>query len=131
MWATKRENLFKNELKVCFRNSNIFIIRLIQINLIITQVIILLWWKIRVTWIRYYIDHYLSKSDLGKACNIFDKIDFVVNDEYVSKFKAAFNFVIVKTAAMALFGTPVVGGMWVDDLVSQWVLQLSVHRLRR
>jgi len=37
--------------------------------------------------IRYYIDHYLSKSDLGKACNIFDKIDFVVNDEYVSKFK--------------------------------------------
>ena len=37
--------------------------------------------------IRYYIDHYLSRSDLGKACNIFDKIHFIVNDDYVSKFK--------------------------------------------
>ena len=37
--------------------------------------------------IRYYIDHYLSRSDLGKACSIFDKINFIVNDDYVLKFK--------------------------------------------
>jgi len=37
--------------------------------------------------IRYYIDHYLSRADLEKACNIFDKIHFIVNDDYVSKFK--------------------------------------------
>ena len=30
--------------------------------------------------IKYYLDHYLSRSDLGKACDIFDKIkmDFVI-----------------------------------------------------
>ena len=36
--------------------------------------------------IKYYIDYYLSKSDLGKACNIFEKINFNINDDYVSKF---------------------------------------------
>ena len=38
------------------------------------------------TLIKYYIDYYLSKSDLGKACNIFEKISFNINDDYVSKF---------------------------------------------
>ena len=36
--------------------------------------------------IKYYIDYYLSKSDLGKACNIFEKIDINKSDDYVSKF---------------------------------------------
>ena len=36
--------------------------------------------------IKYYIDNYLSKSDLGKACNIFEKINFNINDDYISKF---------------------------------------------
>ena len=37
--------------------------------------------------IRYYLDHYLSRSDLGKACGIFDKINFEISDDYISKFK--------------------------------------------
>ena len=36
--------------------------------------------------IKYYIDYYLSRSDLGKACNIFEKINFNINDDYISKF---------------------------------------------
>ena len=36
---------------------------------------------------RFYLDHYLSRSDLGKACDIFNKINFEINDDYVSKFK--------------------------------------------
>jgi hypothetical protein len=36
--------------------------------------------------IKYYIDYYLSKSDVGKACNIFEKINFDINDDYISKF---------------------------------------------
>ena len=36
---------------------------------------------------RYYIDHYLSRSDLGKACEIFEKINFIIDNDYVSKFK--------------------------------------------
>jgi len=36
--------------------------------------------------IKHYIDYYLSKSDLAKACNIFEKINFNINDDYVSKF---------------------------------------------
>ena len=36
--------------------------------------------------IRYYADYHLSRSDLGKACQIFDKINFVIKDEYISKF---------------------------------------------
>ena len=36
--------------------------------------------------IKYYIDYYLSKSDLGKACSIFEKINFNISDEYISKF---------------------------------------------
>ena len=36
--------------------------------------------------IKYYINYYLSKSDLGKACNIFEKINFNIIDDYVSKF---------------------------------------------
>ena len=27
--------------------------------------------------IKYYIDYYLSRSDLGKACNIFEKINLI------------------------------------------------------
>ena len=37
--------------------------------------------------IRYYLDYYLSRSELGKACDIFNKINFEINDDYVSKFK--------------------------------------------
>ena len=37
--------------------------------------------------IRFYIDYYLSRSDLGKACEIFEKINFAINNDYVSKFK--------------------------------------------
>ena len=37
--------------------------------------------------VRYYVDYYLSRSDLGKACDIFNKINFEINDDYVSKFK--------------------------------------------
>ncbi len=37
--------------------------------------------------IRNYVDHYLSISNLGKACEIFDKINFQINDDYISKFK--------------------------------------------
>ena len=37
--------------------------------------------------IRYYIDHYLSRLDLDKACDIFNKINFEINDDYVLKFK--------------------------------------------
>ena len=37
--------------------------------------------------VRYYLDYYLSRSELGKACDIFKKINFEINDDYVSKFK--------------------------------------------
>ena len=37
--------------------------------------------------VRYYLDYYLSRSELGKACDIFNKINFETNDDYVSKFK--------------------------------------------
>ena len=37
--------------------------------------------------IRYYLDNYLSRSDLGKACEIFDIIKLEINDDYVSRFK--------------------------------------------
>jgi len=37
--------------------------------------------------VRYYLDYYLSRSDLGKACDIFNKINFQINDDYVLKFK--------------------------------------------
>ena len=37
--------------------------------------------------VRYYLDYYLSRSDLGKACETFDKINFQINDDYVLKFK--------------------------------------------
>ena len=37
--------------------------------------------------IRFYIDHYLSRSDLRKACEIFEKINLITNDDYISKFK--------------------------------------------
>jgi len=36
--------------------------------------------------IKYYLNYYLSKADLGKSCNIFEKIDFDINDDYISKF---------------------------------------------
>ena len=36
--------------------------------------------------IQYYIDYYLSRSDLGQACNIFKKINFNINDDYILKF---------------------------------------------
>jgi len=36
--------------------------------------------------IQYYIDYYLSRSDLSKACDIFEKINFNINDDYISKF---------------------------------------------
>ena len=37
--------------------------------------------------IKYYVDYYLSRSDLGKACKIFDTINNLNNDNYISKFK--------------------------------------------
>ena len=37
--------------------------------------------------VRYYLDYYLSRSDLSKACDIFNKINFEINDDYISKFK--------------------------------------------
>ena len=37
--------------------------------------------------IKYYVDYYLSRSDLGKACKIFDTINNLINDNYISKFK--------------------------------------------
>ena len=37
--------------------------------------------------VRYYLDYYLSRSDPGKACDIFNKINFEINDDYISKFK--------------------------------------------
>ena len=36
--------------------------------------------------IKYYLNSYLSRADLSKACNIFEKIDFDINDDYISKF---------------------------------------------
>tara|TARA_Y100000590_G_scaffold274531_1_gene308228 strand:- start:1074 stop:2834 length:1761 start_codon:yes stop_codon:yes gene_type:complete len=36
--------------------------------------------------IQYYINHYLSLSDLGKACSIFEKDNFEIINNYVSKF---------------------------------------------
>ena len=36
--------------------------------------------------IKYYLNYYLSRADLSKACNIFEKIDFDINDDYISKF---------------------------------------------
>ena len=37
--------------------------------------------------IKYYVDYYLSRSDLGKACEIFDTINNLINDNYISRFK--------------------------------------------
>ena len=37
--------------------------------------------------IRYYLNNYLSKSDLGKACEIFNLIKIEINDDYISQFK--------------------------------------------
>ena len=36
--------------------------------------------------IKYYLNYYLSRADLSKACSIFEKIDFYINDDYISKF---------------------------------------------
>jgi len=36
--------------------------------------------------IKYYLNYYLSRANLNKACNIFDKIFFDINDDYISKF---------------------------------------------
>jgi len=36
--------------------------------------------------IKYYVDYYLSRSDLGKACEIFDTINNLTSDNYISKF---------------------------------------------
>ena len=36
--------------------------------------------------IKYYLNYYLSRSDISKACEIFDKVKFVNNDNYISKF---------------------------------------------
>jgi len=36
--------------------------------------------------IKYYLNYYLSRADLSKACNIFEKIYFDINDDYISKF---------------------------------------------
>jgi len=36
--------------------------------------------------IKYYLNYYLSRADLNKACNIFEKIYFDTNDEYILKF---------------------------------------------
>ena len=40
--------------------------------------------------IKYYVDYYLSRSDLGKACEIFDTINNLTNDNYISKFNFYF-----------------------------------------
>ncbi len=37
--------------------------------------------------IKYYLNYYLSRSNLSKACEIFDKVNASDNDEYVTKFK--------------------------------------------
>ena len=37
--------------------------------------------------IKYYVDYYLSRSDLKKSCDIFDKINLELKDDYVLKFK--------------------------------------------
>ena len=36
--------------------------------------------------IKYYLNYYLSRTNLNKACNIFDKIFFDINDDYILKF---------------------------------------------
>tara|TARA_B100001175_G_scaffold317605_1_gene335237 strand:+ start:209 stop:1957 length:1749 start_codon:yes stop_codon:yes gene_type:complete len=36
--------------------------------------------------VNYYLDYYLSKSDLETACNIFQKTNSLIVDDYVSKF---------------------------------------------
>ena len=36
--------------------------------------------------IKYYLNYYLSRSDISKACEIFDKIKIINNDNYISKF---------------------------------------------
>ena len=36
--------------------------------------------------VKYYLNYYLSRADLSKACDIFEKIDFNINDDYISKF---------------------------------------------
>ena len=36
--------------------------------------------------IKYYLNYYLSRANLNKACNIFDKIFFDINDDYILKF---------------------------------------------
>jgi hypothetical protein len=37
--------------------------------------------------IKFLIDSYLSNSELKKSCNVFSKIDEIINDDYVSNFK--------------------------------------------
>ena len=36
---------------------------------------------------KYLVDHYLSLSELDKSCEIFSKIEEVIEDDYLSKFK--------------------------------------------
>ena len=36
--------------------------------------------------IKHYLNYYLSRANLNKACNIFDKIFFDINDDYILKF---------------------------------------------
>ena len=36
--------------------------------------------------IKYYLNYYLSRANINKACNIFDKIFFDINDDYILKF---------------------------------------------
>ena len=37
--------------------------------------------------IKYYLENYLSKADLKKACEIFDRIKLEINNDYISQFK--------------------------------------------
>tara|TARA_Y100000590_G_scaffold2888_1_gene3811 strand:+ start:5227 stop:6987 length:1761 start_codon:yes stop_codon:yes gene_type:complete len=37
--------------------------------------------------IKYYVDYYLSRSDVKKSCDIFEKINTELSENYISKFK--------------------------------------------
>ena len=37
--------------------------------------------------IKYYIDYYLSRSDLSKSCELLNDIKYLNDDDYISKFK--------------------------------------------
>ena len=74
-----KEKFLKIKSDWLIKNSNL---ELIENYLISNQIV-----NENIELMRYLVDEYLSRSNLEKSCEIFDKINHSLSDEYLSKFK--------------------------------------------